>query len=488
MITSDSETIFALSTAKGRAAIALHRISGSQSVSALLPFLCSPTDTNQKNSPLQFKKLTLKHSVSRYCNVIDSSGQTIDDCIVTFFAGPQSYTGEDTLEISAHGNPLITARLHSLFRTIGMREARPGEFTQRAYLNGKLDLTRAEAIDQLIHADTQAGIDLARQASQGKISRVSESLRYRLTQALTYFEAHIDFANDEVGNYDATCQLPLLVQIRSELEALAHSFRVGLRMRDGLRIAFIGIPNAGKSSLYNALLGYERAIVTDVPGTTRDVVEDHLAIDGRDFILLDTAGIRQTDDPVEKIGVTRSIESAKKSDLLCIVLDPMSLASDDIANSILSTKDTLTKNITNLENKELLIVLTKSDTWSAETQQKVSSAIGLLKNFRTNVCATSASNDDLKDLICILERHYDQNLYQGMSGESAILISERQHDKTRLAIQSLDMAIDSTQKNDYPEKIASNLLLAARHVSDIVGEIGTDDILESIFSNFCIGK
>lgn len=483
-----SETIFALSSAKGRSAVALHRISGPDALKVVSLLLRRP-DAQGTSSNTQLKQtIALRPSLSRYCFLVSEDGEVIDDCVVTYFRAPNSYTGEDTIEISSHGNPLIIAKLHSTLRQLGMREAKPGEFTQRAYLNGKMDLTRAEAIDQLIHADTYAGIALARQASEGRIAEVALNIRQRLTSAMAYFEAHIDFADDEVGSYDSRSQLLLLNDIRIELKRLMDSFSVGLRIREGLRVALVGVANAGKSSLYNALLGYERAIVTDIPGTTRDVLEDRFVVNKRDFILLDTAGIRETSDTVEKIGVRRTWDSAKSADILCLVIDPTQHAFESLAKTVQQQGKELLEPLEEHGVSNVMVVLTKEDCWTEKHRAEWSDLKKRMQNNNFLLCATSASQLKIDGLTALLESTHDRIFSLEKNQESAILISERQRDKVALALMSLDVAISLVRENDFPEKVASMLIQTAQHVSEIVGEIGTEDILNNIFANFCIGK
>ncbi|NBX16859.1 MAG: tRNA uridine-5-carboxymethylaminomethyl(34) synthesis GTPase MnmE [Proteobacteria bacterium] len=485
---SAHDAIFALSSAKGRSAISLHRISGSRVLEVLLPYLIPAKIRSGSADRKNFRAADFEHAKSKYVTVSGSDGNIIDDCVVTFFKGPSSFTGEDTLEISTHGNPLITARLHSLLRAIGLREAKPGEFTQRAFLNGKLDLTRAEAIDQLIHTETEAGLDLARSASEGRISQVADRIKEQLTGIMSYFEAHIDFADDEVGSYDSKSKVDELLHIDSELRQLANSFSAGLKLREGLRVSFLGTPNAGKSSLYNALLGYERAIVTNVPGTTRDVVEDRLKIRNCDFILLDTAGLRSTDDQVEKIGVARTIQSSSAADIVCIVLDPSQLDAGSFADSIQKESAKLLSHLNRPKNQCVLNVLTKQDTWTPELRASVDLHVTKLRNSGYEIACTSSSSNNTAELAELLEKYHKRLTADTVTPESAVLISQRQYDKVQLARQSLGAAIDLVQKNDFPEKVASMLIQTAQHTCDIVGEIGTEDVLEKIFSSFCIGK
>jgi tRNA modification GTPase len=485
---SAHDAIFALSSAKGRSAISLHRISGSRVLEVVLPYLIPAKIRSGSADRKYFRTSDFEHAKSKYVTVSGSDGNIIDDCVVTFFNGPSSFTGEDTLEISTHGNPLITARLHSLLRAIGLREAKPGEFTQRAFLNGKLDLTRAEAIDQLIHTETEAGLDLARSASEGRISQVADRIKEQLTGIMSYFEAHIDFADDEVGSYESKSKVDELLHIDSELRKLADSFSAGLKLREGLRVSFLGTPNAGKSSLYNALLGYERAIVTDVPGTTRDIVEDRLKIKNCDFILLDTAGLRTTDDQVEKIGVARTIQSSSAADIVCIVLDPSQLDAGSFAESFQNESAKLLSHLNRRKNQCVLSVLTKQDNWTPEFRKSVDLHVTKLRSSGHEIACTSSSSNNTAELTELLEKYHNRLTAETVTPESAVLISQRQYDKVQLARQSLGAAIDLVQKNDFPEKVASMLIQTAQHTCDIVGEIGTEDVLEKIFSSFCIGK
>lgn len=484
---SATDTIFAQSSAIGRSAISVHRISGPACLQKLNHLLRAVTKTPE-NEWIPGSELRLMHGRSLYGFILDTDQSVIDDCLVSFFQAPLSYTGEDTLELSCHGNPLITSRLHSLLRKIGCRDALPGEFTQRAFLNGKLDLTRAEAIDQLIHAESAAGLELARNATCGSINKFSHTIRNRLITVMSYFEAHIDFAEDEIGNYSADTQTHELNLICNELLQLRDSYSSGLKIRDGQKVVFIGEPNAGKSSLYNSLLGAERAIVTDIPGTTRDVVEDKLRLQGHEFVISDTAGIRDTNDTVEKIGVSRSLASATNADILCYLIDPTKLSIESFETELqdgLSRLQTgLSKSIKPLE----IIVFTKSDSWNTDMKNCVQAATAARLQQGLACVATSSQTEQNIDLINALIEMSVSLLNRGSAGHVPILISKRQQDKTNLAIESLTEALRLIQENDYPEKIASLLIATTQHLSDVIGEVGNEDILTNIFSNFCIGK
>ncbi|MEY4064611.1 MAG: hypothetical protein RIR26_819 [Pseudomonadota bacterium] len=486
-IANEAQTIFAQSTARGRSAIALHRISGSGCHNVLAPFL-------KRNFTVQIKKtktensFELAHGTARYCNLYDFSGKVIDDCVITFYRSPNSYTGEDTLEIASHGNPLISAQIHALLRQLDMRDARPGEFTQRAFLNGKIDLTRAEAIDQLIHADTVGGIELARDANSGMISEHTDALRLRIISLMAYFEAHIDFAEDEIGTYDSRRQTQELREIQSTIERLASSFENGLKMREGLKLVFAGEPNAGKSSLYNALLGTDRAIVTDVPGTTRDVVEDRLVLEGRDFVILDTAGLRETTDTVEKLGIKKTISSISDADVVCCIVDPQHSENGNLRNFVKRNIQNLGLGLDSERISSLVLTFTKSDQWSPKLAQEVADVIAELKNENLICVRCSSASADVDELKLQLINIYDLITNRNSGVKSPILISSRQRDKAKLASTAIHDAIHLTEKGDFPEKIASLLVLACQHLGEVIGEVGTEDVLNSIFANFCIGK
>jgi tRNA modification GTPase len=484
---SSTDTIFAQSSAFGRSAISLHRISGTSCLQRLNHLLKTVQKTSE-NEWIPGTQLKLSHGQTRYAFVIDDNNQVIDDCLITYFASPMSYTGEETLELSCHGNPLITTKLHSLLRKHGCRDALPGEFTQRAFLNGKLDLTRAEAIDQLIHAESDAGLTLARNASSGAINKFSHNVRNRLVSVMSYFEAHIDFAEDEIGNYSASTQTNELKSICTELIQLRDSYNSGLKLRDGQKVVLVGEPNAGKSSLYNSLLGQERAIVTDIPGTTRDVVEDKLRINGQDFVLLDTAGIRTTSDTVERIGVTRTISSALTADILCYLIDPSNFNTDSFENELHAALARLQSDLKLATKPAEVIVFTKSDLWNQEIKACVSTASASISGQGLSSASCSSQLENNKQLTDVLTGLREKLLNAGLGNEVPTLISKRQQDKTDAAVQTLTEAISLVEKDDYPEKIASLLIATTQLLTEVIGEVGNEDVLANIFANFCIGK
>lgn len=417
--------------------------------------------------------------------------RTIDDVVFLRARGPASYTGEDTLELSSHGNPLIAAELQRLFRSLGFRDALPGEFTQRAFLNGKLDLTRAEAIHELIRAETSAGVALARASGEGKLAGLVSRLRADLIAALGYLEAHIDFAEEEVGSYDATALLPPLEGVRSRLRALAATYAYGIKLREGVRVALCGRPNAGKSSLFNALLQRDRAIVTEIPGTTRDVLEDRVVLEGADFVLSDTAGLRSSEDVVERLGIERSLRAAAAADLILVVIDASALppradAETWIEAEIAAARDALGGTE---QSAPMLVTLNKADLWDHASRAAIDAALGSKGACHAGqpcrLVRSSAS--DTAQLRAALSEHA-LSWNSAAAGMDAVLLSQRQKDLVDAAIAGTDAAISLLAAGGYPEAAASELNAVRRQLQEIVGEIYVDDVLGHVFSSFCIGK
>ncbi|BBH53382.1 tRNA uridine-5-carboxymethylaminomethyl(34) synthesis GTPase MnmE [Fluviispira sanaruensis] len=489
------QSIFALATPMGRSALHLHRLSGENVFAILSPYILSPH--NKKSVDLvSLAKKSEGRACTRYVYIIDQEKNEIDDVVLTIFPAPKSYSGENIIEISVHGNPLISAKLQSLLRSIGMRDAQPGEFTQRAVLNGKIDLAQAEGINQLIHAETLGGVELARHTVDGVLSRETGDLRAQIISILAYLEAHIDFAPDEVGDYEPASLLPQIHAVIERLNKLHATFSSGLKMREGVKVVLLGKPNAGKSSLYNALLRYDRAIVTHIPGTTRDVLEDRLVIQNKDFVLLDTAGIRATEDEVERIGVERSLQSALSADVICLVIDIHKLDCSQIHDHILSEIIQFFSSVKLAEEQKIIPVVSKQDLL---TDEQISMLHEFNQNFlkltkdleyknclNNNLVLISSVNTEL--LCKNLVNHHSLIIGEVSKKENPTLISVRQKDKVLNAINSLNECSKLIAIKDYPEKIASLINHSKHSLEEIVGEIHLDNVLDKIFSTFCIGK
>lgn len=464
------DTIFAVSTHSYRAAIHVTRISGWGLLQKLGPLFSS-----HMNKELE-KKTNLP--TTRYGKVYNTFGSIIDDVVMTFFPTPYSYTGEDVFEISTHGNPIILSQLHSRLRDLGARDAQPGEFTQRAFLNGKLDLTQAEAVNLLIHSETEGGVELARSVNEGQLTSETQKMREELIKILAYLEAHIDFGSDDIGAFESKSLLPQLDEATKNLETLSQSYQVGQKITNGLKVGLIGKPNSGKSSLYNSLLKSNRAIVTDIPGTTRDVLSEKLVIDKRDFILLDTAGIRDTLDEVEKIGVSRSKEAMEEADIVSFLIDLSDFNGNDVASFVKKELDDL-KSL-KIVNAHDLLVFSKSDIVDEKIAKSAQSA--------TNFTSVFVNQKDVSKLTAALCHSYDAIFSTTRSKQNAILISQRQKDKVDLAVGFLNEARVLIVENDFPEKTASVINAAKSSLEEVIGEISVDDVMGSVFTQFCIGK
>lgn len=474
-MTNTSGIIFALATSPGRSALHVHRISGPGCIDRLKPALRLPGKDLQPH---------LKPRHAHYVELVDATGGVIDDVVLTAYLCPASYTGEEALEITSHGNPLITAALQTRFRELGMVDARPGEFTHRAYLNGKLDLTRAEAISQLVDAETWGALRVARQGCSGHLEAVSQSLRERLIAARALLEAHIDFHEDEVGPLQWTQLVSVLQPVISGLEKLRSGFARARQMQKGLGIALLGLPNVGKSSLFNSLLREDRVIVTDTAGTTRDVVKDQIAIAGRDFVLADTAGIRSSDDRIESLGIERTYREAQAPGVKIFVLAPDQQMS-------LVEQARLLMGIPSLVSQGLCaFVVNKTDLF--DSRQLRESQCELKKVAPIPVILVNQSH--VEPLQSFLVQAYDEVMgthaesTSGRDSSESYLLSQRQLDEVERALRHISHAALLVEERGLPEIIASEIIEAEQALVDLLGRIDADEIFASIFSTFCIGK
>ena len=465
------DIIFALATSNSRSALHLHRLSGNGVLKILGPYLFSAGGKKNLDLPSHSEK-----PLTRYAIIKNKNNEIIDDVVFTYFANPRSFTGEDVVEISTHGNPTLSLQLHSFLRNIGFRDAKPGEFTQRAMLHGKLDLAQAEGINQLIHAESLGGIELARNNVDGILSQETKGIRNQIIELLAYLEAHIDFAPDEVGNYEPKQLLPKITEIKNKLNSLYQSYENGLKIREGLKIILCGKPNSGKSSLYNGFLKQDRAIVTNIPGTTRDVLEDKLYLDNKEFVLLDTAGIRNTTDEVEKIGVERTLSNVKQADIICYLISSPNLSANNYNQEIENEIREFKEQAQVQSSQKIIVVVTKKDLLPTELQKAFSTK---------NILISQNDYANLKENL--LNLHHEL-LDKTDLKKSPMIISQRQKDKVSAALQFIEESEQLISIADYPEKIASLLNGARTSLEEIVGEISVDNVFEKIFSTFCIGK
>ena len=460
-------TIIALSSPPGSGAISIIRLSGKDSISKTDKFF-------ESNSGKKLKDCS-GYSIS-YGNFLVNN-EVLDEVVISLYKGPHSYTGEDVVEISCHGSNYIQQEIISSFTNSGVRLASPGEFTLRAYLNNKKDLSQAEAVSDLISSESKEAHRVAMQQMRGGYSNEIEELREKLIDFKSLIELELDFSEEDVEFADRKDLKDLLNTLESKLSGLIESFTYGNVIKEGVTVTIAGKPNAGKSSLLNALVNEDKAIVSDIPGTTRDAIEDVTVINGIKFRFIDTAGIRETSDKIESIGVERAKGKIGKSRVLIYLFDRSDISENELINEVESYKrDDL--NIFIVENKIDLLNNLKTDVYKDKLNQLINS-----KNIELlQISALNQTNiEDLKDAIS-----KDLNL----SSENSIVITNSRHLE---ALKNSLNAIESVKKG-LKDGISGDLLSidlndAIINISIITGKIDIDqDILGSIFSKFCIGK
>lgn len=452
-MTDSSDTIAAPATPTGTSAIAVVRVSGPE---------CGALARAVFRDELMPR--VASHQAYR-----DEAGDVVDDVLVTFFAGPRSFTGEDTLEISTHGNPVITQIvLDDLFKR-GCRAATPGEFTRRAFLNGRLDLTQAEAVMDLIHARSARAVAAANQQLQGSLGQHLTSITEDLLLGLARIEAYIDFPEEDLPEEDRRVVSDLMANVLRGTQRLLATHRYGELLRDGIKTVILGEPNAGKSSLLNALIGRDRALVSDQPGTTRDYLEEPVMVGPHWLRLTDTAGLNPTPGEVERQGIAKTLERVAEADLVILVLDanhPAPPLPDAVSQK--------------LDPQRTLVVLNKEDLLA--DQDPVAHGPEGLQSFRlsalnrTGMDALEAGIIGLADALGPLDQA-DQ-----------IAINARHADALRRAIEGLESASAHLENQGPTELLASDLRGAMDAIGEIAGRIDNEAVLDRLFATFCIGK
>jgi len=392
----------------------------------------------------------------------------IDEVVVTYFARPHSYTTDDIIEISAHGSPVVLGHIVELALRAGARLAQPGEFTMRAFLNGRIDLTQAEAVRDLIDSQTLYQAKVAAQQLEGALSRRLQPTKRKLVELIASLEAGIDFAEDDVSVLPTGQILEQIAGIRSPLEELARSFSYGKIVHEGLTLAIVGRPNVGKSSLFNRLVERERAIVTATPGTTRDLVTETVSLGGIPIRLVDTAGIRRALDEAESIGIQKSLEALADADLVLVVLD----ASEPMS----SEDETLLQQV---EQRAAIVVQNKADLVGAESPSKPGPA-------KPEIRTSAISGQGVSELRESILRHLTGE--SGSGAESGFLTNARHQKLVQDSIIALDSAGDASKNRIPHEMVLLDLYNALKALDEITGATTTDDILNLIFSRLCIGK
>ncbi len=455
MINSFADTIVALATAQGVGAIAVIRLSGSEAIS-----IC--------NNVFKGKDLTQVDSHTAHFGTIRKGEEIIDEVLVTVFKGPHSYTKENTVEISSHGSPFIVKKLLQVFVEQGARSAKPGEFTQSAFLNGQLDLTQAEAVADLIASDSEASHQAAMNQMRGGFSNKIKDLREELIGFASMIELELDFGEEDVEFADRTQLNNLIVELQKNITVLINSFDQGNAIKEGIPTVIAGKPNAGKSTLLNALFNEEKAIVTDIEGTTRDVIEDELIISGIKFRFIDTAGLREADNQVEAIGIEKTKEKMSEASLILYLFDVNTTSEEELK---LVVED--------LEKREkpYLLIGNKIDQ-SNDYKDK-------FKPFENVVYISASKQTKLSDLEDVLLETV--HLKDFKTGDT-VVTNLRHYESLIKTQEALDKTLEGIDAEVSGDFLAMDIRQALHYLGEIVGEISTDDLLDSIFSNFCIGK
>ena len=459
-----NDTIIALATPSGAGAIAVIRLSGPEAIAMADTFFKS----------IHEKKLADQKSHTIYLGHITEAGRVLDEVLVSVFKNPRSYTGENVVEISCHGSSYIQQEIIQLFVRNGARIANPGEFTLRAFLNAKLDLSQAEAVADLIASDNKASHQIAMQQMRGGFSNEIKVLRDELLNFASLIELELDFSEEDVEFADRKQFEDLLQRIIKVLKHLIDSFSTGNVIKNGIPISIVGAPNVGKSTLLNALLNEDKAIVSDIAGTTRDAIEDEITIEGIKFRFIDTAGIRTTEDTIESIGIKKTFEKITQSQVVLYLLD----ASKVTIETIVLFNNDIRKIQEQYPDKQLIVVANKMDQadkglietsfvypHTLYTAAKSGEGITSLKTKLLEFVNTGALRNN--DTIITNSRHYDSLL------------------KALLDVQRVQQGMDAQLSGDL---LAIDIRQALYHFGEITGEITSDDLLGNIFANFCIGK
>lgn len=451
------DTIVALATPNGTGAIGVIRLSGPEAISIA-------------DSVFKGKDLTKQESHTIHFGQIVDGDVVLDEVLASLFIAPRSYTREDVVEISCHGSNYIIESIIKLLIKHGARAAKPGEFTLRAFLNGQLDLSQAEAVADLIAANSKASQQVAMQQLRGGFSTQLQQLREQLVHFASLVELELDFSEEDVefANRDQLKQL--IINIDHIVSRLIESFELGNAIKQGVNTVIAGRPNAGKSTLLNALLNEERAIVSHIPGTTRDPIEEVLNINGINFRLIDTAGIREATDTIEQIGVQRTMEKISQSALLIYVYDAAT-----------STEDELKADLESLQKPgiNMLVVANKIDLLNSEVGSR---------NSELNFATVEVSAKEKQHIDELKQKIYDSTVKYQLSGDETLVTNIRHLEalqKTEAALSRVLAGIDTQVTSDF---LAMDIKQALHYLGEITGAVTTDDLLDNIFSKFCIGK
>jgi len=456
------DTIAGISTAPGEGAIGIVRLSGKDSIEI--------ADRIVKSKKGRLIK-DMKTYTMMYGYVVDpKNNEPVDEVIVSLMRAPGTYTREDIVEINCHGGMVAVRKILSLALENGARMAEPGEFTKRAFLNGRIDLSQAEGVIDLIRSKTETSMKVALSQTQGKLSSKVKDMMEKLLKILSHIGAAVDFPEEDVEEVVIPDILKISREINQEIKNMLDSSDAGKIIREGLNVTIVGKPNVGKSSLLNALVEENRAIVTDIPGTTRDTIEEYINIQGIPVRLIDTAGIRESEDVVEKIGINKSIEYMEKADLVLFILDS-SRPIDDEDREI----------INRIRDKKAIIIINKSDLTSRIDMKEVENIAGSFPLIYTSI-NKNVGVEDVKTAIA-------KTVYKGDINLGEVYVTNVRHnDLLRKAVESIQAGIDTLNKGLPIDFASIDFRDAYMKLGEITGDTVEDDIIDRIFKDFCVGK
>lgn len=487
----DNDTIAAPATAAG-GALCVVRVSGPRAID-----ICDTIFRGR--TTLAAAKTASAH----YGSLTDTTAEVIDEAIVTIFRAPHSYTGEDSVEISVHGSSYVVRALMQALARAGARPARAGEFTRRAFLAGRMDLAQAEAVADMIASSSRAAHAVAATQMRGAYSHELQELRRQLLNITSLLELELDFSEEDVEFADRTQLDTLLRRTRDKVAALARSFALGNALKEGVAVAIVGSPNVGKSTLLNRLVGEERAMVSDIAGTTRDTVEARINIDGVDYRFIDTAGVHHTDDKLELMGIDRTRQALEKARMVLWITtadEPGSNVGSNIGSNAgnpsghnahnapdteaaLKAEFAAATGIELTSEQILYLIINKIDLHSDTDNSSAATADGAEDRYTIRLSAKTG--EGIRTLVAALARSVDATAaYRG----EAIVTNQRHYHALCEALTALDAALDGLQHGLTSELLSEDIRAAINHLGEITGEITSDDILQNIFSKFCIGK
>jgi tRNA modification GTPase len=462
-----TDTIIALATPSGSGAIAIIRLSGPNAISIV---------SNHFES-ISRKVLGKQKSHTIHLGFIKDGENVLDQVLVSIFKNPNSYTGENVIEISCHGSPYIQQQIIQLFLRNGCRTADAGEFTLRAFLNGKMDLSQAEAVADLISSDNAASHQIAVQQMRGGFSNEIKNLRAELLNFASLIELELDFSEEDVEFADRTQFKELLTRIQKVLKSLIDSFAVGNVIKNGIPVAIVGEPNVGKSTLLNAFLNEERALVSDIAGTTRDTIEDEIAIGGIGFRFIDTAGIRETEDVIEGMGIKRTFEKIEQAQVILLLVDGSKILADDqkLKNTVIDYEKIKNQN----PQKPLVLLINKADTLSEGDKEIIGQ---YLNNINYLSAKTGQGVEELKNSLLEFVNT------GALRNNDTIVTNTRHYNSLLKALEEIEKVQIGMKENLSSDLMAIDVREALYHLGEITGQVTNDELLGNIFANFCIGK